>query len=97
MLKLGGFQRILAILAIIVALAIIDLYIPLLVGRTLLSGTFAIVIVLLIWAAHWGFFKLPKLPRAPGLRPKLKAETERTVEKPQPSAEQGQAPKKDEE
>jgi len=61
MLKLSGFHRVLVILAAALVAGIIHLYSPLLVSQAIRTGVFAGILVVLLWAAQWGFVKLPEL------------------------------------
>ncbi|TKJ39502.1 MAG: hypothetical protein CEE38_01885 [Planctomycetes bacterium B3_Pla] len=61
MLRLRGFHRVLIVLAAAFVVAIVHLFTPLLVDRIVSVGWFAAFLVLLLWIAHWGFIKLPKL------------------------------------
>ena len=61
MLKLSGFHRVLVILAAGLVAGIVHLYSPLLVNQAVRTGVFAGILVVLLWAAQWGFVKLPPL------------------------------------
>jgi hypothetical protein len=65
MLKLSGYRRVMIILAAGLIIGIIYLFLPLFVNQIILTGMFAGIIVLLLWAAQWGFVKLPALRRKP--------------------------------
>ncbi len=61
MLKLGGFHRVLIILAAILLAGVLRLSLPLLIDHVLRTGIFAAILVLLFWLAQWGFPKFPEL------------------------------------
>ncbi len=63
MLKLSGHRRALIVLAVVLFAGFMHLFVPLLVEQVLRIGAFAIVLVLLLWAAQWWFPKLPELRR----------------------------------
>ena len=58
MLKLSGFARCIVILAAFLAAAVVRLFAPLLVQEVYRVAWTAAVLVILLWIAHWGFFKL---------------------------------------
>jgi len=61
MLKLPGFIRAVVSLAAVTVAAVIYLFAPLFVENAAGSAEFAVVIVLMLWFAHWIFFRvLPK-------------------------------------
>jgi hypothetical protein len=61
MLKLGGFHRVLVILAAALAAGVIHLFAPLLVNRILRVGVFAAILILLLWLAQWAYSRWPQL------------------------------------
>ncbi|MBN2210194.1 MAG: hypothetical protein JW709_02255 [Sedimentisphaerales bacterium] len=61
MLKLSGFQRILIILAAALLAGIMHLYWPLLIGQVFITGWFGVILVLLLWASHWLFFRVAQV------------------------------------
>lgn len=63
MLKLGGYHRVIVILAVGLLAGIVHLYLPVLVIQILKVGGYAIFIVLLLWAGQWVFIRLPELSR----------------------------------
>ena len=60
MLKLGGFQRVLILLAIGLVAGIVHLFLPLLISQAAETGVFAAVLVLLLWFGQWVFIIIPK-------------------------------------
>ena len=60
MLKLGGFERVVIILAAGLVAGIVHLYLPLLVSQAVKVGTFAGAMVLLLWLGQWVFIRLPR-------------------------------------
>ncbi|MHC4116138.1 MAG: hypothetical protein ACYSWO_01395 [Planctomycetota bacterium] len=63
MLRLSGFHRVLIILAAVLVAGAARLFLPLLIDRILRTGMFAVILVLLLWIAQWGFPKWPELRR----------------------------------
>ncbi len=63
MLKLSGFQRVLIILAGVLAGGAVHLFQPLLVDQMLVVGAFPAGLVLLLWLAQWIYVRLPELRR----------------------------------
>jgi hypothetical protein len=61
MLKLSGLHRVLVILAAGLAAGVVHLYLPLLVVQAVRIGVFAAVLVVLVWAAQWGFVRVPQI------------------------------------
>ena len=57
MLKLDGFRRCLIVLAVVVVASVIHLFAPLLVRRAVGIGSWAGVIVLLLWLSQWVFLR----------------------------------------
>jgi hypothetical protein len=94
MLKLSGFHRVLVILAAGLVAGIVHLYSPLLVNQTLRTGMFAGIIVILLWAAQWGFGKLPELRESLAARKKAVSEKARGTQAGQ-QPEAGNAEKPD--
>jgi len=60
MLKLTVYRRVMVILAAAFVAGLIRLYLPLLVDQIVRLGTFAAVLVLLLWIVQWVYMKLPK-------------------------------------
>ncbi len=60
MLKLTVYRRIMVVLAAAFVAGLIRLYLPLLVDQVVRLGTFAAVLVLLLWIVQWVYVKLPK-------------------------------------
>ena len=60
MLKLTVYRRVMVILAAAFVAGLIRLYLPLLVDQIVRLGTFAAVLVLLLWLVQWIYVKLPK-------------------------------------
>ncbi|MFB3894609.1 MAG: hypothetical protein ACE15C_21620 [Phycisphaerae bacterium] len=64
MLKLNGFQRTLIVLAAALVMLIIGLSAPLFVRPAARMGGLAVLLVVVLWAAQWIFFRLPRKARA---------------------------------
>ncbi|MHC4463936.1 MAG: hypothetical protein ACYS30_21250 [Planctomycetota bacterium] len=79
MLKLSGFHRVLVILAAGLVAGIVHLWSPLLVNQTLQTGIFAVILVILLWAAQWGFIKLPELRQSLAARKEAASEKARKM------------------
>ena len=60
MLKLTVYRRVMVILAAAFIAGLIRLYLPLLVDQVVRLGTFAAILVLLLWLVQWIYVKLPK-------------------------------------
>jgi len=60
MLKLTVYRRVMVILAAAFVAGLIRLYLPLLVDQVVRLGTFAAILVLLLWLVQWIYVKLPK-------------------------------------
>jgi hypothetical protein len=60
MLKLTVYRRVMVILAAAFVAGLIRLYLPLLVDQIVRLGTFAAVLVLVLWIVQWVYMKLPK-------------------------------------
>ncbi len=80
MLKLSGFHRVLVILAAALVAGIVHLSSPLLVNQTLQTGIFAGILVILLWAAQWGFIKLPELRQSLAARREAVSEKARETQ-----------------
>ena len=80
MLKLSGFHRVLVILAAALVAGVIHLSSPLLVNQTLQTGIFAGILVILLWAAQWGFIKLPELRQSLAARKEAVSEKARETQ-----------------
>ncbi len=76
MLKLGGFRRVLVLVAIFFAGGIVHLFAPLFVERVVDVGAFAGLLVLLLWAGQWTFQRLPELKKELVPRRRLRKKTE---------------------
>jgi len=59
MLKLGGLNRSLIVLAGLLAAGVLRLFAPLLVRSLVLTGAWAALLVAGLWAAQWLFLRLP--------------------------------------
>jgi len=94
MLKLSGFHRVLVILAAALVAGIIHLSSPLLVSQAIRTGVFAGILVVLLWAAQWGFIKLPELRQRLAARKETVSEKAREAQTQQQS-EPGAAEKPD--
>ena len=94
MLKLSGFHRVLLILAAGLVAGIVHLWSPLLVNQTLQTGIFAVILVILLWAAQWGFIKLPVLRQSLAARKEAAPEKARKMQTEQQS-EPGTAVRED--
>ena len=68
MLKVKGNNRVMIILAVILAAGVVYLFHPVLVLRIFKTGWFAIALVLLLWLAQWGFTKMPELRKKAAAR-----------------------------
>lgn len=85
MLKLSGFHRVLVILAAALVAGIIHLYSPLLVSQAIRTGVFAGILVVLLWAAQWGFVKLPELRQRLAVKKEPISQEERETQTQQQS------------
>jgi hypothetical protein len=104
MLKLRGFQRVMIVLAVTLVGGIIHLYVPLLIEQIVRAGMFAAVLVLLLWAAHWVFTRVPQwrknLPaKAAAKKPEKpqQAKTEPAGKPQRPETKEPEQSKQDEE
>jgi hypothetical protein len=94
LLKVRGFTRAIVALAAITGAAIVYQFNPLLVKNAARFGVFAGVIVLLLWLAHWVFFRLLRkrkasLPPPRPLSPEPIVESVEAVEPIEQSSEEG--------
>ena len=83
MLRLGGFRRVVIILAAGLVAGIVHLYLPLLVNQAVKTGVFAAILVLLLWLGEWALISRPRA-RNKLLHGKtqLESPTDRTPEPP---------------
>jgi hypothetical protein len=75
MLRLGGFHRILVVLAGLLLAAVANLYLPLMMRHFIQTGVFAAVLVVLLWLGQWLFLRLPQIRQALPARAKPPAKT----------------------
>ncbi|MBN1973498.1 MAG: hypothetical protein JW787_07645 [Sedimentisphaerales bacterium] len=68
MLKIKGVDRVMIILAIVLAGGVIYLFQPVFVLRILSTAWFPIGLVLLMWIGRWGFAKMPEFQKNAALR-----------------------------
>ncbi|MHC4528114.1 MAG: hypothetical protein ACYS29_09580, partial [Planctomycetota bacterium] len=87
MLKVSGWHRILAVLAVLLLAGILSLYLPLMIHRAVGVGVFAAILVFALWVAQWLFLRLPTIRQ---VLPALAGPQAKPVEPP-PSAEQQQS------
>ena len=68
MLKVSANNRIMIILAVILAVGLLYLFHPVLVIRILKTAWFPSALVLLLWLARWGFTNMPELRKNATMR-----------------------------
>ncbi len=61
LLRLSGYRRLQIVLAGVLVGGVLNLFMPLLVERLLVSGALAVGLVLLLWVGHWLFYQWPKI------------------------------------
>jgi hypothetical protein len=94
MLKLDGMRRLMILLAAALVGGLIHLFLPLLICRAAYAGTFATVLVFVLWAGQWIFLRLPAIRAV--LPAKVKA-GRKTAETNSDKNEQKKQSKKNEE
>ena len=92
MLKLGGFYRVLVILAAGLIAGIIHLYLPLLVDKVMQVGLFAGILVLLLWMGQWAFKTLPQLREGLAARRQAASQKAKKAKERQPKTKTAQKP-----
>ncbi|MCK4291737.1 MAG: hypothetical protein KAY65_00965 [Planctomycetes bacterium] len=92
MLKLGGFHRVLVILAAGLIAGIIHLYLPLLVDKVMQVGLFAGILVLLLWMGQWAFKTLPQLREGLAARRQAASQKAKKAKERQPKNKTAQKP-----
>lgn len=93
MLKLNGFQRVLIILVAGLIGGMLHLSSPMLVDHLIDIGSFAVMLVALLWIAQWLFLRLPAIRKSLASKNKAKEPTSQESSK----AESQQNNKKDKE
>ncbi len=68
MLKLGGFKRLLILVAVALTCGLLDFVAPMLIERAVHTGLYAIVLVAILWFGQWVFVRLPALSLLPSRR-----------------------------
>ena len=95
MLKLNGYRRALIVFGVAALAALIHLFAPILVTKTLKTGIIAAVLVLVLWLIHWFFVNKrkrggltpPPIPQPAGPTPPPEpAKPEEPEAKPKPKA-----------
>jgi len=78
--KFSGYIRVVVIVTLGLGLGVLNLFMPLMVERITFAGTYAIVLVGVLWFGQWVFRKLPRVFKRDKSPMKAEVESDKAIE-----------------